>query len=440
MLAVKLKNLKFGKIYLIGTIVLIFCMILLGVRVRFFMYIAFAVACTVTVVLSDRDSLYLLFFFMPFASVFIPDNGQTSFYTYFEIFFIFSLFMKTGKKDYESLLLFLTYAANIITISFLRLRYDLSITYTFKHIINIVLLYYFTLQKLNKEESIRLLKFYIAGVLLSSLTGLLRLNWENLQELVGELIVYSNGSFRFSGLYKDPNMYTALLFSAVTPILILNAKKKVGWVWAAIALCCMFFGFLTDSKSFLLICLIVSVIYISMMIKSKQYRMLLIFFSIGAIMVGICEIKYGLVSSIVQRFGEGFNINKITTGRFNIWQDYLKAFASDLSLFLFGAGVGAPKPNGNAAHNIILEIIYNFGIFGGIILIFMLWLIFVSERKNFRRGFCNYITLIIMVVLFFFLSGIMLYETGFYYMICYLMYDLNIDDQKEDIVLRQSLY
>lgn len=78
-------------------------------------------------------------------------------------------------------------------------------------------------------------------------------------------------------------------------------------------------------------------------------------------------------------------------GRFDIWRSYLSLFSSNIKVLLFGVGGGAiseiaSKLGIPTAHNIILEKIIEFGIFGTILLLSLLGLMYRGRSFNIARN------------------------------------------------------
>ena len=144
-------------------------------------------------------------------------------------------------------------------------------------------------------------------------------------------------------------------------------------------------------------------------------------------MVGILIVCFGLFSEEIDmymvRFGMISNVSSLTTGRSDIFENYLCFFYNNPLMLLFGQGytdILYNAVNYRASHNTIIQFIYQFGIIGTYVLI--LWIINLS--KNFKEKIKNrtfiYVGLLVTAFVGFFTSWLaldMLYFDDFFYFI-----------------------
>ena len=64
------------------------------------------------------------------------------------------------------------------------------------------------------------------------------------------------------------------------------------------------------------------------------------------------------------RFAYASNVSELTTGRTELWANYLHEFTHNPLLTVFGEGYTSVNLNGKASHNSIIQAIYQFGIVG----------------------------------------------------------------------------
>ena len=147
------------------------------------------------------------------------------------------------------------------------------------------------------------------------------------------------------------------------------------------------------------------------------------------LLVGAIPQTRTLVHKVILRFTEtGSDLSSITTGRSDIFAMYFKAFAKHPFNALFGAGLssyqwlfdinfvtetGAPI----ITHNVILEVICAYGVFGAIILFFIYFKL-IKTRVNSSSNLNDLLPLIILIA---FSQSLSLYHedvTNFIIMIC----------------------
>ena len=72
----------------------------------------------------------------------------------------------------------------------------------------------------------------------------------------------------------------------------------------------------------------------------------------------------GLLDVLTTRLTDAENMNDFTTGRVGVWEMYIKEIFSNIKILFIGKGFVNIKVNGRAAHNTLLQSIYQFGIIG----------------------------------------------------------------------------
>lgn len=95
----------------------------------------------------------------------------------------------------------------------------------------------------------------------------------------------------------------------------------------------------------------------------------------------ICVVVIAIVASdvfsalftiIAIRFGYNASLADLTTGRSDIWLDYIEYFITHPGTLLLGKGYTNVLVGGHSTHNTVLQGIYQFGVFGAVI--FCAWL------------------------------------------------------------------
>jgi hypothetical protein len=75
-----------------------------------------------------------------------------------------------------------------------------------------------------------------------------------------------------------------------------------------------------------------------------------------------------MVDMMIERVTSGQNISDFTTGRVEIWKNYFNLFSDNSQLLLFGQGLTKVYLINDAAHNTIIQAIYQFGLVGVVVL------------------------------------------------------------------------
>ena len=75
-----------------------------------------------------------------------------------------------------------------------------------------------------------------------------------------------------------------------------------------------------------------------------------------------------LIDMMLVRFGGIESLSDLTTHRSELWMNYLREFEENPIVLFFGKGCSTDLLNGRGTHNTPLQIIYQLGIVGGVVL------------------------------------------------------------------------
>ncbi len=186
-------------------------------------------------------------------------------------------------------------------------------------------------------------------------------------------ICYVNENLkRFMALFTNPNVLAMFceVMLAFLAYFIVSKQKRIH------ELILFFFiaiiGLLTFSKTFLIILLLISLALIIYSLIKNYKKTLLISLPIIAIVIILCIIFPQIINLIKDRFVGSINdcknftdfMNMVTTGRYDLWIEYLTYIGRHPLVLIFGRGAGAPKLQELSSHNAYITLIYEFGIVG----------------------------------------------------------------------------
>ena len=370
----------------------------------------------------------LMLFYLPWSTVLKVSPGSVSFFTivtilsFFKLVFIEKLSLPKKATVIVALLLVITTVSKIF----------FSHSFTLNYFVFFIMLLLFIIYCKNyyKDLSFSIASYFFSFGIISACFA--ALNLMNLPYMQGYINVYTwenKGLVRLSGFYGDSNFYSAQLLVAITCnlFLLLFEKGKVKIFTVALLLALIYCGSLSVSKSFILILAIVLFLWLIIVFLSKKKGKLKIFVLLCLIIVGILIVCFGLFSEEIDmymiRFGMVSNTSSLTTGRNDIFENYLRFFYNNPLMLVFGQGyteILYSAFNNRASHNTIIQAIYQFGIIGTIVL--AKWIICLS--KIFKEKITNktiiYIGMLITAFIGFFTSWLaldMLYFDDFFYFI-----------------------
>lgn len=319
--------------------------------------------------------------------------------------------------------------SHFIFFSFQIIYGELNITSTIKMIVNIAIL--LRISKLSVEDGSDIFLSYVAGVLCSSLyrfldSGFFRISAYTSQKVLG----FGGGVFvtRFSGLYTDPNYYAISVIISLCLIVFLYTEKRLSLI-ATVVLSiplCIFAG-MTSSKSALVMLAIPIIEMIYVCFKEKNYIVLSLFFiALAAIIVGVIGGRIDIFNATFDRLNlDTRNIDALTTGRTVLWRDYFNYFNEHLFKTIFGSSIAVTALKTSISftepHNTYIDLILQLGVVGTLGFISCVRLAYKNIQVNIRRGLQNYTLVIVLIVMYCFLSQLQGYDLPFQLGLCLIL-------------------
>ncbi|MGN0841516.1 MAG: O-antigen ligase family protein [Candidatus Ornithospirochaeta sp.] len=314
----------------------------------------------------------------------------------------------------------------MLTSVYLALRLGDKITTLFFMIGGLMFLWILSEAKsvFNNEK---ILYSFIGGTAVSSIYAWVFTNNEAIKAIVGidkeKTSIVVVDYTRFSGLFADPNYYSAVLIFALIGIMILRINKKIkptlGYV---IAIIITLIGLLTVSKSFFLMLVVILVYYTFSLFSQKRLAAgtgMLLLLSVLAVLAFSGSLS--MLDNVIVRLTTATSKAELTTGRSIIWENYSEYISSHPLIFLFGEGLDAPLLNMVGTHNIFLESIYNIGITGLLLMVTLLISVFKVLSRDYpkrKQPVLRFLPVIAFISLYFFLQGIAIMTT---YLILFIM-------------------
>lgn len=333
---------------------------------------------------KTRSVYYQLFFMLPFTVVYKLSPQATSLFAYVMLAVGCILTFRIHKIGRKQLVLIMVFAVYVIT------GMGSNYTTAAKLIIGLLLLYFFV--NTTKEEDFKNQIFaFTLGLLGSSVIGLFKESWPGLEayfDSIDTIFVDGVRTMRFSGLYYDPNYYSVSVVLAVFLCIVLllrHSTNRIALGGSIVAL--LLFGFLSYSKMFFLVILLLTAIVSLHQAKSPKRMISLI---IGlAIVLGVFYAwasDSGYLLTIIERFESG----DLTTGRADLWKEYTQYILDRPITLLFGEGLDITYFLESVPHNTYLEMICCMGIIGTSVFIASLASIVKHNRYLQKRGWFDY--------------------------------------------------
>lgn len=198
---------------------------------------------------------------------------------------------------------------------------------------------------------------------------------------------------RLAGYYGDPNFYSAQIDACIACLLLLLAKEdsvgfRVGTIAALVVL--LYCGLLAASKSFVIVGVCELCIWVLLMLSRKGKKLSTYSLLIAAVAVLLFVLStsafQNLLDILGNRFSYSASASQITTGRTDIWANYLNLLTHNPKLALFGEGFTSVLLDalyGRASHNTLIQCVYQFGVIGAPLLIAWVVCLFKSVLSHF---------------------------------------------------------
>ena len=184
---------------------------------------------------------------------------------------------------------------------------------------------------------------------------------------------------------------------------------------------------MTSSKSALVMLAIPIIEMIYVCFKEKNYIVLSLFFiALAAIIVGVIGGRIDIFNATFDRLNlDTRNIDALTTGRTVLWRDYFNYFNEHLFKTIFGSSIAVTALKTSISftepHNTYIDLILQLGVVGTLGFISCVRLAYKNIQVNIRRGLQNYTLVIVLIVMYCFLSQLQGYDLPFQLGLCLIL-------------------
>lgn len=354
---------------------------------------------------NHSKTINLLVFIAPLTSIFKISADGAALYTYLTLVFILKmLIMKSISKKF----IFVYFFFVIYCICGIGNGYAAVL-----RILTIPLLLYYFLNPNENIDRISIIKIFIFSLIIANFIGYFKSYLPNMTNFIVdkslriERGVYSN---RFSGLNGDPNYYSVNMLLGLALILYLLIKKEMKinkGVFLIILL--IFFGAQTNSKTFLLTLVGIFALTIYALFKNKRYFFGFLFMFVIIIFAFLTiSGKIPIFNTVFNRLKSDTSISDLTTKRSDIAISYFNFFNSNPIVYFFGNGFNSGLINNKVPHNTYIDFIYNFGILGSILFLYVV--LFNTRFYKKEKNISNYIPLAIILICYISLSELKYYD------------------------------
>lgn len=319
-------------------------------------------------------ALPFLLLFLPYSTLIKIRPESISFYT-IALLIILVICAVRGLKNIRTIHVIPGLALIALTLCVKTVHsYDIENGYIL-FAITLLLIPFIRREFMEKYDFFWLTIFFTYGVVSAALFARFMVGFSNISRYyinIHELW----GVVRYSGFYGDPNFYSAHIAAAIGGILVLllNNNTKVRFVVSALSIVALLFcGFMSVSKSFLVILIAEVFLWLLAYLFSRGRitAKVTIFFTFLVIVsfLLVSTAFTEMLDMMLMRLSLDKTLSDFTTGRLELWISYLLAFIQEPRLLIFGNGLSKILIGGRSAHNTIVQCVYQFGLVGTILFI-----------------------------------------------------------------------
>lgn len=319
-------------------------------------------------------TLPILLFFLPWSPLMRANLASFSFYT-------FGMVLVCGISVLKKRFIFRSY--HIVAGIFLAFLTILSkllgghgLEFSYIVFIMLIVLFPVVKEELNasRYDFFQLVIFLSIGIVMAALCAQRYASYGNISKYI---TVHSYLTIvRRCGFYGDPNFYMAQITAAIGGGLyvILKEKSKHRMTVLGILLMLLLYcGFMSGSKTFILVTILVFVLWVGEMLKMRgkagRKFVILSISLLATVYIASSAIFGDLIDVLLTRFSYSTDLSSFTTHRSELWVTYAEEILGDIKILFLGEGYTNVKVSERGSHNTIVQMIYQLGILGTPILL-----------------------------------------------------------------------
>lgn len=322
-----------------------------------------------TMVMTDRDlGLAVQLYFLPWSPLLKLYSGSVSWFTIALLIYCVICFVKKGMRLYRyqiilpAIIMMLTLVAKLV--------HGNGIANSYLFFIVMLFLFPCAVELESEKPSFwELTIFFAFGIIIAAFSAQLTAGYGNISRFI---TIHSYQTItRLSGYYGDPNFYSAHITACLAGIQILLSFEQSGrrrLLLALLAVLLIYCGLLSASKSFIIVIACLFLIWIPILLEKSAHSRTGMQILLGVLCAAAVMLSSNAVQDLLEMFSTRFsyhaNISQLTTGRTELWLNYLNEFVNDVSVTLIGQGYTNVLVDGRASHNSVIQSIYQFGIIG----------------------------------------------------------------------------
>lgn len=346
---------------------------------------------------KDEDTIPLFLFFLPFSTILKLSPNAISFFSIATVcVFAVKCIKFLGNKFPTNLIICVVGISTVTLVSSLLNGYNINASYfMFMGMLIAFPLIFIWTNNVLKFEKCAL--FYSIGIILATVLSFIFVNNENLHAYIN---VFEDQTIvvRYCGFYGDPNFYAAQVVTAIGGQLLVISKKtsnKLLTVVLVIAL--IICGATSVSKSYILCLVLVITAWLFCQVQKGLGRFVKVLLGLSVIIaVALASGAFsGIIDEYLVRFGASDDASSLTTGRSELWKEYLEFLINNPIDLIIGQGYHSVfKGVRKGSHNTFIQCIYQLGLIGTTFFVF--WISTLISSAKLRKVKISYVLLLVL--------------------------------------------
>jgi len=379
-----------------------------------YLWIFFTIVCLGLVIDSTEHKIEYLIYFIPWVytlkfhftgfSLYVPMSAL-----YVAVCIIYLLLWHNREITKGLILSYSVFAIYAITIPLFG---EHTLTTTLGFLLNYTSILFAAILVRDEKAFGRYINIYALGLVSSSLVRLIGFvvpninNYITAMTSVDTVVAGARIHTRFAGLDLDPNYFALQVLIAIACLLVKIYYDQDGNKLSIVLLILLtVFGLLSLSKMYIIMLIFLIVLTLASFFRNNMKAALKFLGSVLACVGAALYFTYDfLYEAFLVRFvGSGVTASAITTGRIEVWNNFIHAILNNPKLLYVGAGFGSGYFN-MCAHNMYLTALYYMGIIGIVIILIFLGNLIktlqlnVAGQNKFRLVDVNTIPLYVLVI------------------------------------------
>ena len=218
------------------------------------------------------------------------------------------------------------------------------------------------------------------------------------------IVVYHDGDIkRYHGFIPHENAVSIISALFISLNILLYFKRKISvWEMGIYVGSLTIMGFLTKSKSFMVLFIVIAIYYFVRMFiinwKNALIQLAIVAAAGGLVTVCFYDKVYDYISRFWLYFSDSSFWDMITTGRITIWSYSINLWVSSFESIMIGNGGGYVMPKYPSPHNAFIDFLLRFGLLGFLVFASLIVYFVILAKKDKKWTVDCFLPVVILIL------------------------------------------